>query len=182
MCGSASRPARRTFSLQHAGNTCATDSSPALRSATTPRTRTAISSPSRWTGRQTDPGAATVVSRSRIRYWQRRPSRRPLPSVHRWPFAPRDRRPCDSGISCRRPVLLRRDDGTHFPQATATCSLPIGTKEALQNRRIVRGLRLLAGRLQAENLQWPCQPNLAPQGRVKLAPPDGPRHRTTRGR
>jgi len=93
------------------------------------------------------------MSRSPIRYWQRRPSRRPLPSVHRWPFAPRDRRPCDSGISCRRPVLLRRDDGTHFPQATATCSLPIGTKEALQNRRIVRGLRLLAGRLQAENLQ-----------------------------
>ena len=31
-------------------------------------------------------------------------------------------------------------------------------------------------------VEWPCQPNLAPQGRVKLAPPDGPRHRTTRGR
>lgn len=99
------------------------------------------------------PPTAKATVRLRIRYWQRRPSRRPLPSVHRWPFAPRDRRPCDSGISCRRPVLLRRDDGTHFPQATATCSLPIGTKEALQNRRIVRGLRLLAGRLQAENLQ-----------------------------
>jgi len=89
------------------------------------RTRTAYRSiPSSTTC--TTPRIKTVLRRPielAIRYWQRRPSRRPLPSVHRWPFGLRDE-PTGADRVCANPHprMKRRHDSDVIGRRLRICS------------------------------------------------------------